>query len=275
MRAVRVPRRSMRARRSAPNTCSYAACQVRTCTSAIGGGVFEPRAPDVHRPTCRRCRRRTSPRRRSARCVSLPLNAGMTPPPFSTWCCAIGERRLQLVEVRPDRARRGRRRERVAARAVRGEDRLPVGALLRRRLRVRAGGQRRRSPRRRPRPCRSRGSWASAATPRRIWSRTTFSIVLCLKPCALRAGEGVVEVRADGALRTRGREHVAAGALRREELLAVRQVGARRGLAARAAATREERGGSKQCPWKRAAQHYAGGWFPVVPSVATASSRVG
>ena len=40
--------------------------------------------------------------------------------------------------------------------------------------------------------------------------RTTFWIVLCLKPCLLSARERVVEVRADRPRRARGREHVAA-----------------------------------------------------------------
>ena len=41
-------------------------------------------------------------------------------------------RRLCVVEVRPDRAVRAGVGERVARAAVRGEDRLPVGRLLRR-----------------------------------------------------------------------------------------------------------------------------------------------
>ena len=207
-------------------------------------------------------------------CVSLPLNAGMTPPPFSTWCCAIANDGFSWSRFGPI---------------------VPVAAAAASVWQLAQFAEKIDFP---SVPCCAGGfafvpadSSDEACDVDRVLAghealghrrRREADLVeddvldrAQLEALALRAGEGLVEVRADGALRARGREHVAAGALRREERLAVRQVGARRGLAARAAATRDERGGSQQCPWKRAAQHYAGGWFPVVPSVATASSRVG
>ena len=72
------------ARRSAPNTCSYADCQVRTCTSAIAAassgrarrtstGAYLPAEEETNFATAAICAS-----------VSLPLNAGITPPPTST-----------------------------------------------------------------------------------------------------------------------------------------------------------------------------------------------
>ena len=133
----------------------HASCHVRACTSAIAAASLESRAPRPHGATCRRSPRRTSRRPGSAASVSLPLNAGMTPPPTSTWCCTDRRSGLQLIEVRADRARRVRGLQRVAARALRLEDRLAVVAERRRRLRRRrlpAPRLRRRRPRRPGRP---------------------------------------------------------------------------------------------------------------------------
>ena len=76
----------------------------------------------------------------------------------------------------------------------------------------------------------------------RIWSSTTFWIVLSLNPCwrdgpndASRFGPIVPLVPAAG-------ERVAAAAARGEELLPVLRVRRRRGLSARAAARRDENG---------------------------------
>ena len=89
----------------------------------------------------------------------------------------------------------------------------------------------------------------------------------------LRAGERVIEVRPDRPARAGRRERVARTALLGEQLLARLLVGLGRRLPARAAAAREQRGSDENGPGKRS-PHYAGGWFPVVPSFVTASSRV-
>src|SRR5438477_3004920 len=95
--------------------------------------------------------------------------------------------------------------------------------------------------------------------------------------CAV-ARERVVEVGTDRRGRAGSRERVARSALSRglEELLAVRHVDVRGRAPARAAAGREQRrSADEDQPGEDAAHHYAGGVLPVVPSAATASSRVG
>ena len=83
----------------------------------VTGGVSSARRPS----------RRTSRRRRSARRVSLPLNAGIGPPPLFDLADDRRLRRLEVVEVRPDGAGRARVLQRVAALAVLGEDLLALG----------------------------------------------------------------------------------------------------------------------------------------------------
>src|SRR5207344_1652781 len=64
------------------------------------GGVVEPRPPDV---------RSYFPAELETNCatalicagVSFPLNAGMTPPPTSTWCCTIASAGLSWSRFGP------------------------------------------------------------------------------------------------------------------------------------------------------------------------------
>src|SRR5882672_3952894 len=128
--------RSIVASCSAPNTCSYAVCQVRTCTSAIaaasagrarristtllaGGGGHELR----DRVDLCLCQLALEGRHDAAPVLDLVLRDR--------------EGRLERVEVRPDRAGGACCLQRVTARALRREDRLAVVAKLRRRLCIR------------------------------------------------------------------------------------------------------------------------------------------
>src|SRR5262249_61756203 len=92
-----------------------------------------------------------------------------------------------------------------------------------------------------------------------------------LEPLLARACECVVEVRPERPRRPGRGERVTPAALLGEDLLAGLLVGVRRRLAAGAAAC--EKG--EDAEQREDFPHYAGGALPVVPSLDTASSRVG
>ena len=155
--------------------------------------------------------------------------------------------RLQLIEVRPDRAGRVRRLQRVTARAFGLEDRLAVVAELLRRglptaltrngrdvrgdvLRVLAHDEVLRHRRRRHPD---------------LVEHDVLDRAL-LEPLLLVGGERFVQVRADRPLRPRRGEDVAAPAFRLEERRAVLLVGGGRRLAARAAARQQRENAEKR-----------------------------
>src|SRR3954447_12207605 len=185
--------------------------------------------------------------------------------------------RLQLVQVRADRAVRARGLQRVAARALGREDLLAVGAEV---GRVAAAG---------PAPAAGGGDVRGHVLGvlaldevRRHRRRGLPDLeqhdVLdgaLLEALLVVVLEGVVEVRPDRPLRARGRERVAAAALRLEQLGAVRLVARAGRRAARPATCEQQRQTDEQERLPQRWVLYAGGLLPVVPSFATASSRVG
>src|SRR5204863_9224145 len=211
---------SIVASRSAPNTCSYAACQLPTCTSTIAstspgraGRTCTPLLSGVvghelrNGVDLRRAEHSLEGRHHGTAVRDLTLRDG--------------ERGLELVEVRPDRPGRGGRLESVAARALRREDRLAVGAELRRRLRRSTGEARRRGDVRgdvlrvgaRDEVPRHRRRGLADLVEDDVLDRALLELLGAV------LGEGVVEVGADRPVRARGGKRVAAGALGLEELL--------------------------------------------------------
>ena len=263
------------ASRSAPNTCSYAACQVRTCTSAIAAASLGRARRTSHGALLAGGGGDELRHGVDLRGVSVPLNAGMTPPPTSTWCFTIASAGFswsrfgpivpvacaafsvwQLAQFAwkidlPSFPAAG-----AAAAPRHARRRGDVGGDV---LRVLARDEVLRHRRRR----------LADLVEHDVLDRALLEALLAV------GRERVVEVRAGRPVRPGGGEHVAAGALRREELAAVPLVAGeapcrpcRSPPRGRAAAARARRGAVGP-------PHYAGGALPVVPSFETASSRVG